>query len=78
MIHAKTMEHALMESMALVVTAKKVIKAKIVNTDPVLQNCVNMVVLAKTKQMVIIAIVLQALLVQIVKSKFTVSPFQVI
>ena len=49
-----------MESMALVVTAKKVLKAKIVNTDPVLQNCVNMVVLAKTKQMVIIAIVLQA------------------
>ena len=72
-IHATGMEHALMESMTLAVTAKKVIKAKIVNTNPVPQNCVNMVVHAKTKQMVIIAIVFQALMVQIVRLRPLVS-----
>ena len=59
--------------MTLAVTAKKVIKAKIVNTNPALQFCVNMVVLAMMRHMAIVAIVLKALLVQIARLRPLVS-----
>ena len=75
MIHAKIMELALMGRMNLLVNATQVILAIHVNSHHAMPNCVNMVVFARMRLMAIIVIVLQALMVQIVKSKFTVSPF---
>ena len=76
LIHATGMDLALMESMAIAVIATQVILAQNVNIHHALPICVNMVVLALMGLMAINVIVLQGLMVQIVKSKFTVSPFQ--
>ena len=75
LVHATCMEVAPIKSMTLVVNATQVILEIPVNTDHALQICVNMVVHAKTKQMVIIAIVSQAwvLMVQIVRPRSSVS-----
>ena len=75
LIHATSKEVAPIKSMTLVVNATQVILEIPVNTDHAMQICVNMVVHAKTKQMVIIAIVFQVLMVQIVRRRSIVSTF---
>ena len=70
-----TAKLVLTESIPLLVNATQVILAKNVNTNPALQICVNMVVLAVLRHMGINVIVLQALMVQIVRRRSIVSTF---